>query len=90
MLFSPAQIRRVVTLAAVALAGVSPLFAGFLGFGPPKETDVNVVVDLTEAGRTVAPPTKEKPAFYYPVLAGYRESGSLVAGETSPPPTAVA
>lgn len=75
------------TLLAVALAGItSPLFAGFLGFGTPKETDVNVVVDLTEAGRSVAPPTKEKPAFYYPVLAGYRESGSLVAGENSPRP----
>jgi hypothetical protein len=90
MLFCPVQIRRGVTLAAVALAGVSPLFAGFLGFGPPRETDVNVVVDMTEAGRKITPPTKESPAFYYPVLAGYRESGSLVAGETSPPPTAVA
>lgn len=90
MLFTPAQIRRVVTLATVALAGTSPLFAGFLGFGAPKDTDVNVVVDMTEAGRKITPPTKESPAFYYPVLAGYRESGSLVAGETSPPPTPVA
>jgi hypothetical protein len=45
---------------------------------------------MTEAGRKITPPTKESPAFYYPVLAGYRESGSLVAGETSPPPTPVA
>jgi hypothetical protein len=90
MLFTPAQIRRVVTLAAAALAGITPLFAGFLGFGTPKDTDVNVVVDMTEAGRKITPPTKGSPAFYYPVLAGYRESGSLVAGEESPPPTPVA
>lgn len=83
-------LRRGLALAVVALAGVSPLSAGFLGFGTPKDTDVNVVVDMTEAGRKITPPTKESPAFYYPVLAGYRESGSLVAGEKSPPPTPVA
>jgi hypothetical protein len=82
---------RTLALFAVALVcGTSPLSAGFLGFGAPKDADVNVVVDMTEAGRKISPPTKEKPAFYYPVLAGYRESGSLVAGEKSPPSTPVA
>ncbi len=75
---------------AFALAVGTPLSAGFLGFGAPKDTDVNVVVDMTDAGRKITPPTKEKPAIYFPVLAGYRESGALVAGETSPPPTPVA
>lgn len=78
------------TLLAVALATTPVARAGFLGFGAPKEADVNVVVDMTEAGRKTTPPTKEKPAFYYPVLAGYREAGSLVAGEKSPPPNSVA
>ncbi|MSU68365.1 MAG: hypothetical protein CK548_08750 [Opitutia bacterium] len=82
---------RSLALLVVALLGAAtPLSAGFLGFGAPKDADVNVVVDMTEAGRKISPPTKEKPAFYYPVLAGYRESGSLVAGEKSPPPTPVA
>jgi len=82
---------RSVALLGVALLGaLPPLSAGFLGFGAPKDADVNVVVDMTDAGRKISPPTKEKPAFYYPVLAGYRESGSLVAGEKSPPPTPVA
>ena len=85
-----ARFRTLACLAVAALGAASPLSAGFLGFGAPKEADVNVVVDLTEAGRKVASPTKEKPAFYYPVLAGYRESGSLVAGEKSPPDTPVA
>ncbi|MSU24382.1 MAG: hypothetical protein EXS32_11230 [Opitutus sp.] len=86
----PPRVRCLALLAFVALGPLSPLSAGFWGFGAPKEADVNVVVDMTEAGRKVAPPTKGQPAFYYPVLAGYRESGSLVAGEKSPPPTPVA
>ena len=81
---------RVSLLTLLALSSVRPLTAGLFGFGAPKETDVNVVVDMTEAGKNIAPPTKEKPAFYYPVLAGYRESGALVAGEKSPPPNSVA
>ena len=85
-----ARSRTLACLAVAALGAANPLSAGFLGFGAPKEADVNVVVDLTEAGRKVAPPTKEKPAFYYPVLAGYREAGSLVAGEKTPPPNNVA
>jgi hypothetical protein len=52
--------------------------------------EVNVNVSLTGAGRKLPPPTKEKPAFYFPLLAGYREEGSLVAGEKKPPPVLVA
>ena len=74
----------------LALWAAGPLRADFLGFGAPKATDVNIVVDMSADGKKVAPPTKEKPAFYFPVLAGYRERGSLVAGEKSPPPTSVA
>ena len=91
----PTRARGVALLAfaALSLAAVPPAHASIadlLGFGAPKNADVNVVVDMTEAGKKVAPPTKEKPAIYYPVLAGYRESGSLVAGEKSPPPNNVA
>ena len=85
-----ARARSVALLAVALLGALPPLSAGFLGFGAPKDADVNVVVDMTEAGRKISPPTKEKPAFYYPVLAGFRESGSLVAGEKSPPSTPVA
>ncbi len=77
-------------LALAFLAALTPLSAGILGFGAPKDTDVNVVVDMTDDGRKLALPTKEKPTYYFPVLAGYREMGSLVAGETKPPPTSVA
>ncbi len=79
------------TLAAlVSPVGLSagPILDAILGVR--NDVDVNVVVDMTEEGRKLAPPTKEKPTFYFPVLAGYREEGALVAGEKSPPPTAVA
>jgi len=81
---------RICVVLALPLVPISTGYAGFLGFGAPKDTDVNVIVDMTDAGRAVTPPTKEQPAFYYPVLAGYREAGSLVAGEKSPPPAPVA
>ena len=59
-------------------------------FGPPKETEVNIVVDLTADGKKVPPPSREHPAYYFPVVAGYREMGSPVAGEKSPPAAPVA
>ena len=77
-------------LTVFALATLTSAHAGFLGFGKPTDTDVNVVVDMSNEGKKIAPPTQEKPAFYYPVLAGYREEGALVAGEKSPPPNPVA
>jgi hypothetical protein len=69
----------------LALATALPAHAGFLGFGKPTDTNVNVIVDMTDEGKKVAPPTREKPAFYYPVVAGYREEGAIVAGEKKPP-----
>lgn len=86
MAFLPHRRLAPALLAIVALALVATLRASILGFGGPKETDINVVVDLTDAGRKIVPPTKEKPAFYLPLLAGYREMGALIAGEKSPPP----
>jgi hypothetical protein len=47
--------------------------------------EVNVNTSITEAGKKVVPPTREKPAYYFPVVAGWREEGSLVAGEKPPP-----
>ena len=48
--------------------------------------DVNVVVDMTEEGRRVPPPTQANPAYYLPIVGGYAEEGhDPVAGETAPP-----
>ena len=40
---------------------------------------------MTAEGRKVPHPSPEQPAYYYPVVAGYRQIGNMIAGETSPP-----
>lgn len=54
------------------------------GAGAPRTCAVNVNVSLTEAGKKLAPPTKAKPVYYYPLLAGWREEGPAEAGEKAP------
>jgi hypothetical protein len=54
-------------------------------FAADPECEVNVNTTLTEAGRKVAPPSREHPAYYFPVVAGWREEGAVVAGEHAPP-----
>lgn len=53
--------------------------------GAPKEWDITVIGDMTEAGRKIAPPTRESPAVYVPLVLGYREGGQALAGEAPPP-----
>ena len=70
---------------------IAPSFLCSAGiFGRAKDTEVNLVVDLTAEGKKIPPPSRERPVFYLPVLAGYREMGALVAGEKSPPSAPVA
>jgi len=49
---------------------------------------VDVVVDMTDAGRTVPRPTADHPAFYLPLTVGYQEEGAYVPDQALPPPTA--
>src|ERR1700733_11813401 len=49
---------------------------------------VDVVVDMTEAGKQIPRPTPDHPAYYYPVIRGYTEGGNILVGEKPPPPTA--
>ncbi len=53
-------------------------------FGPPSRTQVDVVVDVGEDGRKLPPPTTEHPAYYYPLMGGYKAMGATVAGEKPP------
>jgi hypothetical protein len=48
--------------------------------------DVTVVVDMTAEGREAAHPTPDNPMYYSPVVRGYQEIGSVVAGEKPPSP----
>jgi len=69
-------------------ARLSPLFALLLSaraLGAAAAWQVNVNVDLTDAGRKVAHPSPEHPVYYYPVVGGYRELGTAIAGEKPPP-----
>ncbi|WP_438481910.1 hypothetical protein [Oleiharenicola lentus] len=39
-----------------------------------RDCEVNVNVDMTVAGRKIAPPTKEKPIHYYPVVGSFKSA----------------
>jgi hypothetical protein len=45
---------------------------------------VNVVVDMTPEGRKAAHPTPDHPAYYFPVIGGYRQEGQAIAGDKRP------
>jgi len=49
---------------------------------------VDVVVDVTDAGKRIAHPTPDKPVYYLPISVGYREMGAYVPNQDSPPPKA--
>ena len=51
-----------------------------------RKTEVDVVVDMTPEGRKVLHPGPGHPVYYLPVVGGYQELGSLVAGEKPPRP----
>lgn len=73
------------TRAVVALAGALTLAgptASLRASTPSREVNVNTT--LTEAGRKLTLPTKDKPVYYYPLVGGYREEGAIVAGEKKP------
>ncbi len=63
-------------LAAVLLA---PVFAR-------ADADVTVVVDMSPEGRKVPHPSAEKPAYYLPVMQGYRQYGDFQAQDNLPTP----
>jgi len=75
-----------------------PLFRALIAFSAlsaaltaaARETEVDVVVDFTAAGRDLVHPTPQSPAYYYPVLGDFQELGSVAAGEVHPKPQLVA
>jgi hypothetical protein len=79
--------RASIRLALCAAALLSGRFA-FADGGDNGGIRVDVVVDLTDAGKKVTRPTPEHPAYYYPVTRGYTEGGASLVGEKPPPPTA--
>ena len=68
-------------------------FAAAFSAGALRAQDcrVDLVIDMTDAGRALAQPTADSPAFYFPLAAGYREIGNIgkTSLQTSPPPATV-
>jgi hypothetical protein len=50
----------------------------------PRQTLVNVVVDMTPEGRKVTHPTPDHPSYYYPIIGGYLQKGQAIAGDKPP------
>ena len=68
----------------VALAAVA-VCAGRLA--AEDNIRVDVVVNTTDEGDKIPPPTPDKPAYYYPWTAGYIELGDILRFQKPPPPT---
>jgi hypothetical protein len=79
LLRSGRPLRRWTGLLAVLAFAAWPLRAA------SEEGDVAVVVDFTEAGRKIVRPTSEHPAYYVPLVVGYRSEGGQIAGQHAPP-----
>jgi hypothetical protein len=73
-------------LIAATLLGI---LAAPAGHGSTNQTRVDVVVDMTREGRKLQPPSPGNPAYYLPLVRGYREMGKTVAGTTPPPAVGV-
>lgn len=66
----------------LTIALFCPLFP--LRAAVDAEVDVLVAVTVSEAGKKVERPSKQKPVYYIPIIAGYHEEGKIVAGEKVP------
>ncbi len=51
-----------------------------------REVAVDVVVDMTAEGRKIAHPDPAHPAYYLPVVGGFKGRGAIVNGEKAPSP----
>jgi hypothetical protein len=68
------------------LLGLALLFQPRIACANPPECEINVNVDLTEAGKKITLPTRANPAYYLPVAGGFKEEGAAVASADKPPP----
>jgi hypothetical protein len=48
------------------------------------DPDINVIVDMSPAGRKAVHPTPDHPAYYVPTLVPYVQTGDAVAGDKPP------
>lgn len=65
--------------ALVVLLGAPPASAA------AKTCEVATNVEVTPTGRRILLPSPAHPAYYLPIVGGFREEGAVKAGEKSPP-----
>ncbi len=49
-----------------------------------ENAEITVISDISNAGRLIQHPTVKNPTYYYPIIGGYKEMGSLVKNERRP------
>lgn len=72
------------TLRRAAWLLVLPALLTQSGRAGQRAAEVNVNVDLTPEGRKLTLPTRDHPAYYFPLVGGYRQEGAGKAGEKIP------
>jgi len=73
-------------LAARLGLGLVALPLASAAFADDQPMRVDVVVEMTEAGKKVAHPTPAKPAYYFPLSAGFSADGDVMTFFQRPPP----
>ncbi len=53
---------------------------------PATTIRIGVVVEVTDAGKKIDRPAPDKPAYYEPLVLGYREMGGVLVNWQRPPP----
>jgi hypothetical protein len=67
--------------------GAVALFSGRAALAS-DDLRIGVVVEVTDAGKKIERPAPDKPAYYEPLVLGYREMGGVVTNYQRPPPPA--
>ena len=97
----PTRIMKPKKITLLRFTRIALGFAAFLpacsAFANDSESDsdgtgdvrVDVVVDLTDAGKKIVRPAPDHPAYYVPFPMGYKEDGAVVVNFQKKPPSAV-
>ena len=78
---------------SLALAACAPVCSAFADQGGSDSDGagnvrVDVVVDMTPAGKKIVRPTPDNPAYHLPFPMGYKEDGAVVTNFQKTPPSA--
>jgi hypothetical protein len=90
LLLAMSFLPRLLPLATRLGLGIAAIFSTRAVLGADSDIRIDVVVDMTDAGRSVPRPTPRHPAYYMPVVRGYTPGtgNGYVADEKQPPPSA--